>query len=243
MGTALEDWERRCGIDRIVGLKQSLVESKHSFESLVTGEREKVSKYQMDRREHQLTSYLERFHIRHVKIGGIGHAKEAALASYGIETAADVAIGKVLAVPGFGPINSRPLIEWRDELAKKFNYDPNPNTIDQAVLGKFALKLCAKPCNCAKSLPQGPRNSGRRFMRVSKCAKIPILCFQDWKRCGLRSKRILHSLAFPYRHDRNRLGDLNRRPRSSFRSHPGAPRPVSGPLPRWGHHPVRAVEN
>jgi DNA-binding helix-hairpin-helix protein with protein kinase domain len=89
-------------IGRGDGLKQSLVESKRSFESLVAEEREKVSKYQLDRRERQLTSYLERFHIRHVKISGIGHAKEAALASYGIETAADVDIGKVLAVPGLG---------------------------------------------------------------------------------------------------------------------------------------------
>ena len=48
--TALEDWERRCGIDRIEGLKESLVEAKRSFEGLAAEEREKVSKYQADRR-------------------------------------------------------------------------------------------------------------------------------------------------------------------------------------------------
>jgi DNA-binding helix-hairpin-helix protein with protein kinase domain len=135
--TALEDWERRCGIDRIEGLKGSLGEAKRSFEGLAGEEREQVSKYQTVRRERQLTSYLERYRIRHVKISGIGQAKEAALASYGIETAADVEIGKVLGVPGFGPVNSRSLIEWRDGLAKIFKYEPESQCRRPSGAGQY----------------------------------------------------------------------------------------------------------
>src|SRR5262245_16629326 len=64
--TALEDWERRCGIDRIEGLKESLAGAKRSFEGLAADEREKISKYQAERRSRQLTDYLERFRIRNV---------------------------------------------------------------------------------------------------------------------------------------------------------------------------------
>jgi DNA-binding helix-hairpin-helix protein with protein kinase domain len=171
--TALEDWERRCGIDRIEGLKESLAESKRSFESLAGEEREKVSKYQMDRRDRQLTSYLERYRIRHVKISGIGQAKEAALASYGIETAADVEISKVLAVPGFGPVNSRPLIEWRDGLAKKFNYDPNPNAVDQAVLGKIRAETTRKAAQLRQELTSGAKELWKAVHACEQMRKNP----------------------------------------------------------------------
>ena len=155
--SALEDWERRCGLDQIEALKESLIAAKHSFDGLADQEREKVSTYRAVRRERQLTSYLERFRIRRVKISGIGQAKEAALASYGIETAADVEIGKVLAVPGFGPINSRPLIEWRDGLAKKFSYDPNPNALDHAVLGKIRAETTSKAAQLRQQLTSGAK--------------------------------------------------------------------------------------
>src|SRR5262249_35032799 len=103
--TALEDWEKRCGIDRIESLKGALMEAKRSFEGLAAEERQKVLTYQADRRSRQLTDYLERFRVRNVKISGIGPVKEVALASYGIESAADIDLSKVLSVPGFGPIN------------------------------------------------------------------------------------------------------------------------------------------
>jgi hypothetical protein len=170
---ALEDWERRCGIDRIEGLKESLVEAKRSFEGLAGEEREQVSKYQTVRRERQLTSYLERYRIRHVKISGIGQAKEAALASYGIETAADIEIGKVLGVPGFGPINSRPLIEWRDELAKKFDYDPNPNAVDQAVLDKIRADTTREAAQLRQKLTLGAKELWKAVHACEQMRKKP----------------------------------------------------------------------
>src|SRR5262245_25620578 len=44
--TALDDWERRCGIERIESLKATLREAKHTFESLADEERQKISMYQ-----------------------------------------------------------------------------------------------------------------------------------------------------------------------------------------------------
>ena len=195
--TALEDWERRCGIDQIEALKESLIEAKRSFEGLAGQEREKVSKYQTVRRERQLTSYLERFRIRHVKISGIGQAKEAALASYGIETAADVDPGKVLAVPGFGPVNSRPLIEWRDGLAKKFNYDPNPNASDQAVLGKICGETTREAAQLRQQLTSGAKELRKAAQACEQMRKIADPLLQELEAARSQIKADFAFLGIP----------------------------------------------
>ena len=171
--TALEDWERRCGIDRIEGLKGSLIEAKRSFEGLAGEEREKVSKYQADRRQRQLTSYLERFRIRNVKISGIGQAKEAALASYGIETAADVEIRQ-------GACRSR---LWTGQFAsaassggkgwKKFVYDPKPNAVDHAVLGKIRAETARKAAQLRQQLASGAKELWKAVHACEQMRKDP----------------------------------------------------------------------
>ena len=171
--TALEDWERRCGIDRIEGLKQLLTGAKRSFEGLAADEREEVTKYQADRRSRQLTDYLERFRIRNVKISGIGQTKEAALASYGIESAADVDHGKVLAVPGFGPINSRPLLEWRQGLERKFVYDPQPNAVDHAVLGKIRSDTAQRAAQLRQQLASGAKELWKAVHACEQMRRAP----------------------------------------------------------------------
>src|SRR5262249_48886838 len=155
--TALDDWERRCGIERIESLKATLREAKYTFESLADEERQKISMYQGARRSRQLTDYLERFRIRTVKITGIGRAKEAALASYGIESAADVDLSRVLSVPGFGRVNSRPQIEWRQGLERKFVYDPQPNASDNAILGKMRTDTAQKAAQLRQRLTSGAK--------------------------------------------------------------------------------------
>jgi DNA-binding helix-hairpin-helix protein with protein kinase domain len=171
--TALADWERRCGIERIESLKSTLMEAKHSFENLAGEERQKVSMYQGARRLRQLTDFLERFRIRNVKITGIGRAKEAALASYGIESAADVDLSRVLTVPGFGPVNSRPLIEWRQGLERKFVYDPQPTATDNAILGKIRTDTAQKAAQLRQQLTSGAKELWRAVHACEQMLKHP----------------------------------------------------------------------
>ena len=198
---AVEDWERRCGIDHIEGLKESLIEAKRSFENLAGEEREAVSKYQADRRERQLTSYLERFRIRNVKISGIGQTKEATLASYGIESAADVDSGKVLGVPGFGPINSRPLLEWRRGLESKFNYDPNPNAADQAVLGKVRADTTRKAAQLRKQLTSGAKELWKAVKACEQMRKTvdPVLSKLEATRSQIKADFAFLGISLPPR--------------------------------------------
>ena len=218
--TAIEDWERRCGIDQIENLKESLVEAKRSFDSLAGEERETVSKNQADRRERQLTSYLERFRIRNVKISGIGPTKEATLASYGIESAADVDSGKVLSVPGFGPVNSRALLEWRRGLESKFNYDPNPNAADQAVLGKIRADTTRKAVQLRQQLTSGAKELWKAVQACEQMRKSvdPVL-----SRLGATRSQIKADFTF--------LG-ISLPPRPLRPARPTVARPVVVPMPR-----------
>ena len=88
------------------------------------------------KREAQLHRYLDRFIIAHAKIPKIGSGRKAVLASFGIETAADIEQYKISAIQGFGPTLIASLMEWRQNLTKKFVFNASEpiNQNDLAAL-------------------------------------------------------------------------------------------------------------
>jgi DNA-binding helix-hairpin-helix protein with protein kinase domain len=77
------------------------------------------------RRQKQLQDYLDQYAITSAKISGIGPAKIAMLASYGIDTAGDIVAHKVMAVPGFGEVTTQRMVVWRHQIEGRFRYDPS----------------------------------------------------------------------------------------------------------------------
>jgi DNA-binding helix-hairpin-helix protein with protein kinase domain len=70
---------------------------------------------------HRLEEFLRRSVIRHASISGIGPSRSATLASFGIETAADVGYTTVSRVPGFGPELTRRVVNWRRTQEREFS--------------------------------------------------------------------------------------------------------------------------
>jgi DNA-binding helix-hairpin-helix protein with protein kinase domain len=98
----------------------------------------KLSREMIDR---QQQAYLQSKFISDHKIEGISVGRKATLASYGIETAHDVAYTRVLSVPGLGPHYTNTLCAWRSEVLRQFT--PNraagvPLAERQALLMKYA---------------------------------------------------------------------------------------------------------
>jgi DNA-binding helix-hairpin-helix protein with protein kinase domain len=155
---ALDDWQRKCGVQELENLQKTLQEAKSSYDGLVTEEKALIAEYKSDRRNRHLHAFLDNYEIRRAKIKGIGPAKEAALASYGIETAADIVKTKVLQVPGFGPSNSKNLLEWRKKLEARFTYDTNPNEVDRLELNAIRTKIEQKASQLRRILLAGPQN-------------------------------------------------------------------------------------
>ena len=72
-----------------------------------------------NKRAAQLHRYLDRYLIANAKIKKIGSGRKAVLASFGIETAADVDQYKILAIQGFGPGLVAELMAWKQGLRKQ----------------------------------------------------------------------------------------------------------------------------
>jgi DNA-binding helix-hairpin-helix protein with protein kinase domain len=138
---ALNQRERRSGLEKIQTLKASLVEAKQAYEALASEEARRIKRYEVERQNLQRTKFLEGFRIRDQKISGIGPAKLAMLTSYGIETAADITPSSVLSVPGFGAVNSKPLLDWQQKCSRSFTHDPNPTAADQLEINKIKAAI------------------------------------------------------------------------------------------------------
>lgn len=91
----------------------------------------RLNKLQSEREQRQRDAYLDQFSIRDATISGIGVAKKAMLASYSIETAADVKAHTVRAVPGFGDALTGKMISWRKAHETNFRYNPNADALDK----------------------------------------------------------------------------------------------------------------
>lgn len=106
------------------------------FQSLGTEESKEIADLKLKQREQQLTSFLERFHIQHATIKGIGNARKLTLVSYGIETAADVSAQRINRISGFGPAMTGAIMAWRISVERRFAFDPNQpiNPSDVALI-------------------------------------------------------------------------------------------------------------
>jgi hypothetical protein len=108
-----------------------------ALNDLPNEERRQVHVLESNKRVAQLYRYLDRYLIANAKIKKIGSGRKAVLASFGIETAADVDQSKILTIQGFGPGLVAELMAWKQGLANKFVYNAS-EPINPSDL--FALK-------------------------------------------------------------------------------------------------------
>jgi len=83
-----------------------------------------------EREQTLLNIYLDKFFIEKHSIPNIGKQRAFTLASYGIETAADISYEKVIKIPSFGPVLTQNLVDWRNTIASSFHkYKPSQNEL------------------------------------------------------------------------------------------------------------------
>lgn len=128
---AIVDWRKRVGIEEVIARRRTLENAKTTYDGLPSEEKRRLAELTTKRRENQLRRHMESFPLRRAKIRGIGAGKLATLASYGIDTAAQVRRDRVLAIPGFGPVNSQELLAWRASVESRFVYNPSPTQQDR----------------------------------------------------------------------------------------------------------------
>ena len=116
------------------------------------------ARLQSTRQSRHLQAYLDGFLIRRAKISGIGPAKTATLASFGIESAADVTRLAILAVPGFGDALTGKLLQWRQSHESKFRYNAQQDTSDEQADLALRAALATKRVAIQTKLRAGLAN-------------------------------------------------------------------------------------
>jgi DNA-binding helix-hairpin-helix protein with protein kinase domain len=166
---AEQAWRTRAEASEFDALRNRLVTLKVEFDDLASEESRRIREYEANRRSRQLRAYLEGFLIRRTKITNVGPTKQAVLTSYGIETAADVSSASVQSVPGFGPVNSLPLIEWRQKLEHGFVYDPKSTYADADAVNRIRAEIKSRAAQIKAELASGPerlRNITQQIMET-----------------------------------------------------------------------------
>lgn len=158
---AIAQWRLQADGRAFHDMKATLERTKREIEALGDEEKQRRSNYEIQRRTDQLNRYLDKHQIRHTDIRYIGSARRALLASYGIETAADVSNNALAAVPGFGPVNSRPLLEWRKRIEGDFRFAIAHTQADIAAIQAIIAEIANKARTLTSRLAAGPTELAR----------------------------------------------------------------------------------
>ena len=118
-----EAWAKQPGNKQFLQTRTELNELVRSLSDLPNEERRQIQVLEQKKREAQLNRYLDRFLIANAKIRRIGSGRKAVLASFGVQTAADVDHQRISAVQGFGPALIAELVAWRQNIVKKFVFN------------------------------------------------------------------------------------------------------------------------
>ena len=140
-------WIKQPGNKAFLQTKAELNELIRSLTDLPNEERRQLQILEHKKRDAQLRRYFDRFLIASAKIKKIGSGRKAVLASFGVQTAADVDRQKIAAIQGFGPALIGELMAWRQGVANKFVFNAS-EPVNQNDL--FTLK--ARIANWKKEL-------------------------------------------------------------------------------------------
>ncbi len=118
-----ERWKDGPSFGAFFSLKSDLARARSEVLIIPSQRQERLQQLHRNRELAQMHEYLERFTIERATIRGFGPGRKAALASYGIETAADLNAQAIMNVPGFGPALASDLLAWRRSVEGGFRFD------------------------------------------------------------------------------------------------------------------------
>ncbi len=196
----LESWKKRSGVDDFLKLLSELESAKDDYQLIKRQEAVEVSKQGEQGKETQLNAYLSTFHIHQSNIRGIGPATRLTLASYGIDTAADIRQGHISNVPGVGVKLSEKLLDWRKQLESKFVYRPNLSALDHARIRQARINSEAKASPLRAKLSAGPNNLSSLASRIKQVAVANDATLERAARARQQAITDLEFLGIPIPH-------------------------------------------
>jgi DNA-binding helix-hairpin-helix protein with protein kinase domain len=149
------EWKMRAGNQAFDSKRSELEMLKRELDNLPNVRIRKLNELQANLRQLQLEEFLDRFEIEDAVIASIGPGRKQTLASYNVETAADITNQRVEAVPGFGPVLCAKLMDWRRSLEVHFVFDPG-RKINPRHLAKIEQDILSEKRRIEDKLRSGP---------------------------------------------------------------------------------------
>lgn len=170
---ALSRWRREASHQAFAGKRKALEQSRAEVADLPNERRRRLARLEAEREQRQRERYLDRFRIDRAKIRGIGSGRIAMLASYGIETAADVDGPLILQIQGFGPALTSELVAWRRAHERNFRFNPD-EPVDRRDVDAIDRDLELRRKALLSTLKQGP-DALRRIGQEIRMARPRLL--------------------------------------------------------------------
>lgn len=176
MVTALERWNLEVGDGRFQEKLKELLSLRTEYESLANQLAHEKQKLQQNLRDSQLHKFLDKFFLENHNVPGIGPTRKATLASFGVETAADVNWNRVTNINGFGQKLTHELVNWRRGLEERFVFDPAKG-IDPADIAAVNQRFGQKRKQIEGSLLAGPEqlNQIRAQILQQRSQMLPMV--------------------------------------------------------------------
>ena len=172
--TAKGEWENAVSRWRREACQSTFKDNLHKLEKarsdladLPKNRQRAIAKLESERETHQRQRYLDRFRIDRAEVPGIGSSRTAMLASYGIETAADVERGKIYQIPGFGQKLTGELLKWRREHERNFCFNP-AEPLDRRDVHALDRDLESQRADLLRVLGQGPEQLRQQVPKSSR---------------------------------------------------------------------------
>jgi DNA-binding helix-hairpin-helix protein with protein kinase domain len=140
---AQQAWGAQSSAEPFEEKRRNLDRLRREWDGIPSVRNQRLQKLRIDQRRLQLERFLDRFEIDKAKISGIGAGRKQTLESFGIETAADITVAKIDAVPGFGPALRKSLLDWRNSIEGRFRFDPR-QTVDPRDIARVEQEVLAE---------------------------------------------------------------------------------------------------
>jgi DNA-binding helix-hairpin-helix protein with protein kinase domain len=138
-----KQWRNEAGDSKFLSVQKELTNLRSEYENLDTSYNKEYKGLITTIEIQQRFRFLNCFFISDHNIPKIGPTRKITLASYGIETAADVSKQKIIGIKGFGQSYAAELLKWQAGLMRNFVFDPKKG-IDPADIfalnRRFAIK-------------------------------------------------------------------------------------------------------
>lgn len=138
-----ERWNLDAGDGKFQAKFKELSSLRTEHESLANQLVQEKQKLQQNLRALQLHKYLDKFFLADHHISFVGTTRKVTLASFGVETAADISRSSIIQINGFGEKLTNELVNWRNGLEKRFAFDPNKG-IDPADIAAVNQRFAQK---------------------------------------------------------------------------------------------------